>query len=424
LLGLTAGAAAALPGSPDPTPGSAATNPKPAPTPTTRSIGAQAVAIAMKYLGVKYTWAGASPRKGFDCSGLVMYVYAQLGIQLPHYSGDQFRVGVRLRTDQLRPGDLVFFYGQKDPQHVGMYVGAHKFIHAPHRGDVVKISKLSGNYAKNYVGAVRPYGLGPPVVFPVVGKSQYANTFTSTPKGLLPGNDIIAKRKSLVVAAEAGKVKIYTRSKPGGCMLYLYGRSGTTYEYLHLNNDVSNRNDNEGKCVAGTAYAPGLVTGQKVKAGQLLGFVGDSGIANGTQPHVHFEVHRGGTPVNPYPYLNRAQRLLFAILPGTTFTVTLDGKVVSRTDSTLTFAVTSLQAWPGGFKLTKIRRSVTVNVAADADIQLTSTDLASRSVTTLASARRGQAVSVRTTPAPPTLQALLGKKGALEAFEVILGPSP
>lgn len=381
------------------------------------------MAIAKRYLGVRYVYGGASPKTGFDCSGFVMYVYAKLGISMPHSSSDQWHMGVRIARKQLEPGDLVFFDGKKEPGHVGMYVGGAKFIHAPHTGDVVKISRLSGSYARNYVGAIRPYGLGPPIVFPVVGPSRYGNTFNATPSGLLPGNDIVAKRKALVVAAESGRIKTWTRSKAGGCMLYLYGHTGRTYEYLHLNNDLTKKNDNKGRCVAGTAYAPGLVTGQKVKAGQLIGFVGDSGRANGTQPHLHFEVHRG-QPVNPYPYLNRARRPLFAVLPGPDFTLSLHGKVVSRTDSTLTFSVSSLQAWPGGYRLSKVRRSVTVSVSANADVQLDTPGLASRSSTTIVSARKGQKVSVRTTPAPLTLKALLGKSGALDAHEIILGTVP
>jgi hypothetical protein len=417
LLGLTAAAAAASPGKlPDP---------KPSPKPASGSIGAQAVAIAKRYLGIKYVYAGATPKKGFDCSGLTMYVYAQLGIPLTHYSGAQFHEGFRILKSQLKPGDLVFFYGKKEPEHEGIYIGNGEFIHAPHTGDVVKISPMAGHYSKVYVGAVRPYGLGPSIVFPVVGKSQYANTFNSTPKGILPGNDIVARRKSLVVATENGTIKFYTRSKEAGCMLYLYGVSGRTFEYLHLNNDLTSKNDNEGTCVAGTAWAPGLKNGQKVKAGQVIGYVGDSGIANGTQPHVHFEVHRSG-PVNPYPYLNKAQRLLFAVLPGSDFTLTVDGDVVSATATTLTFAVSTIHAWPGDLSFKNVNRNLTVNVAADADIQLAAPDLASTGMieTTLASATEGQGVSIRTTPGSISLNALLGKKGALEAFEVILSAMP
>ena len=419
LVGLTAGVASASPGKIlEPT---SSTKPQA----VSGSIGAQAVAIAKRYLGIRYVYAAASPKKGFDCSGLTMYVYAKLGIRLTHYSGDQFHAGYRVTRSQLKPGDLVFFYGKKDPQHVGIYIGGGDFIHAPHTGDVVKISPLAGHYTKVYSGAVRPYGLGPPIVFPIVGKATYSNTFRSTPKGLLPGNDIIAPKKALVVAAENGTVKFYTKSKEAGCMLYLYGLSGRTFEYLHLNNDLTSRNDNKGKCVAGTAYAEGLKNGQKVKAGQVIGYVGDSGIANGTQPHVHFEVHKS-SPVNPYPYLNKSQRLLFTVLPGSQFTLTVEGNVVSATDTTLTFAVSTIHAWPGDLVFKNVKRTLTVNVAADADIAIAGPDLASsgRVRTTLASVQAGQGVSIRTTPAPVTVNALLGKKGALEAFEILLSPMP
>jgi peptidoglycan DL-endopeptidase CwlO len=109
------------------------------------------VGIAMQYLGVPYVWGGASP-SGFDCSGLVMYVYAQVGVSLPHSSYAQYGMGVPVSMSDLQPGDLVFFYGLG---HVGIYVGGGNFIHAPHTGDVVKISSLSGSYASAFVGARR-----------------------------------------------------------------------------------------------------------------------------------------------------------------------------------------------------------------------------------------------------------------------------
>jgi cell wall-associated NlpC family hydrolase len=109
------------------------------------------VGIAMQYLGVPYRWGGASP-SGFDCSGFVMYVYAQVGVSLPHSSYAQYGMGSPVSRDQLQPGDLVFFDGLG---HVGIYVGGGSFIHAPHTGDVVKISPMTGWYASTYVGARR-----------------------------------------------------------------------------------------------------------------------------------------------------------------------------------------------------------------------------------------------------------------------------
>jgi len=110
------------------------------------------VGIAMQYLGVPYVWGGASP-SGFDCSGLVMYVYAQVGVSLPHYTGAQWQMGVPVAYSDLQPGDLVFFDGLG---HVGIYIGGGEFIHAPHTGDVVRIDSLSEAwYAANYDGARR-----------------------------------------------------------------------------------------------------------------------------------------------------------------------------------------------------------------------------------------------------------------------------
>jgi peptidoglycan DL-endopeptidase CwlO len=111
------------------------------------------VGIAMQYLGVPYVWGGSSP-SGFDCSGFAMYVYAQVGVSLPHNAAMQYSsVGVYVPRDQLEAGDLVFFDGLG---HMGMYIGGGQFIHAPHTGDVVKISSLYDSwYASTYVGAKR-----------------------------------------------------------------------------------------------------------------------------------------------------------------------------------------------------------------------------------------------------------------------------
>jgi cell wall-associated NlpC family hydrolase len=139
---------------PAPPPPPAAAQPPP-PAPPSAPFGGvghpEAAAIAARYLGVPYRWGGASP-SGFDCSGLVMYVYAQIGIALPHYTVAQYHMGVAVSRDALQPGDLVFFDGLG---HVGIYIGSNQFIHAPHTGDVVKVSTITGWYAQTYVGARR-----------------------------------------------------------------------------------------------------------------------------------------------------------------------------------------------------------------------------------------------------------------------------
>ncbi len=111
----------------------------------------EAASIALKYLGTPYQWGGATPATGFDCSGLVMYVYAQLGVQLPHYAAAQYGYGMPVARDQLQAGDLVFFDGLS---HVGIYIGNDEMVHAPETGDVVKITPLS-QFGASYVGARR-----------------------------------------------------------------------------------------------------------------------------------------------------------------------------------------------------------------------------------------------------------------------------
>ncbi len=128
-------AAAAVPSSP-----TTIVPPPPVNVPTggTGAGHPQAASIALQYLGVPYVWGGASP-SGFDCSGLVMYVYAQLGISLPHYTVAQWDATEPISSPA--PGDLVFFNGLG---HVGIYIGGGRFVDAPHTGSVVRIDSMSG----------------------------------------------------------------------------------------------------------------------------------------------------------------------------------------------------------------------------------------------------------------------------------------
>ena len=181
----------------------------------------------------------------------------------------------------------------------------------------------------------------------MVGAAQYYDDF-GEPRGGLKhqGIDLIAGKRAPAVAVEDGHVEYWTTSKSAGCMLYLYGDSGTMYEYIHLNNDLTAKNDNKGKCVQGTAYAvPDRAT---VTAGQQIGYVGDSGDANGIHPHLHFEVHPSGkSAVDPFRYLNRAPHLLAPAPPaGQMFTLKLTGTVASATATSVTLTADSVAAWP------------------------------------------------------------------------------
>jgi hypothetical protein len=259
------------------------------------------------------------------------------------------------------------------------------------------------------------------IVFPVVGKVAYIDDFGAPrPGGPHQGNDIMAEKKSPAVAAEAGKVKYWTTSGSAGCMLYLYGESGTTYLYIHLNNDLTMRNDNRGKCVRGTAYA--VKNGAKVSAGQQIGYVGDSGDANGGNSHLHFEVHPGGgKAVSPYPYLQKAYKLLFAAKAGTAFALTLTGTVVSAAIDRLVVNVSTSQAWPSGMTLTKLNRTIALTVPEATLVQSLSSTGTFREVANLTLAQKGDKVVVWTQPAPATLKAQRADDGVLSSALIQLG---
>jgi len=260
----------------------------------------------------------------------------------------------------------------------------------------------------------------PRLIFPVVGPATYGNDY-GDPRGQSShaGIDIMAPKRALAVAAEAGKVKFWTTSWRAGCMLYLYGRSGTTYLYIHLNNDLTLGNDNRGKCVPGVAYAPGLKDGATVEAGEHIGYVGDSGDADGGAPHLHFEVHRGGRAnVNPFAHLNRAQKLLFSARSGTTVRLTLQGKVVRALDGRLALQVEQLRRFPGGLHVPRVNRTVTL--AVPPDVVVFNPVGAVMAQAQLSQARPGQPATVWSEALEATLPAKLGVPAAIAAERVAL----
>ena len=246
----------------------------------------------------------------------------------------------------------------------------------------------------------------PKFLFPVVGATTYTDDFgQARAGGTHQGNDLLADRHAPVVAVEAGSIEYWTTSASAGCMLYLKGDSGTMYEYIHLNNDLTATNDNKGACSQGVAYA--VPNGIHVDAGQTVGWVGDSGDANGIHPHLHFEVHPGGgSAVDPYPFLRKAAHLLAAAPPaGSAFTLRLTGTVVSADSTQLKMSVSSLAAWPSHLKQPRVNRVLLLTLPAQA--------------AGASSFAPGEKIVAWTLPAPGTVEALTGMPGALSLARAI-----
>lgn len=120
--------------------------------------GSELALRALGMVGVPYRYGGQSPDTGFDCSGLVHYVFtAVAGVALPRRAQDMSRVGERVRKHELAPGDLVFFDTLREPySHVGIYLGESRFVHAPSNGGRVEVVSMNERYwLRRYNGARR-----------------------------------------------------------------------------------------------------------------------------------------------------------------------------------------------------------------------------------------------------------------------------
>lgn len=119
------------------------------------AITAALIRAALRYVGRPYRWAGIG-RGGFDCSGLVLRVFSAIGIAMPHSSSGQYRAGTVVPAALLGPGDLVFFHtSNSGPSHVGIYLGAGRFVHASYSRGVIVSSMHEPYYAARYLGARR-----------------------------------------------------------------------------------------------------------------------------------------------------------------------------------------------------------------------------------------------------------------------------
>ena len=258
----------------------------------------------------------------------------------------------------------------------------------------------------------------PTIVFQLIGDFDVDDNYGDPrANGRHAGIDTMAPRMTPVLAAEDGKVRWHTTSARAGCMLYLYGESGTTYLYIHLNNDRTLGNDNKAGCGAARTYT--VKDGAKVTAGQQIAWNGDSGDADGN-PHLHFEVHPGdGEDVNPYPYLVQATRHLFPARVGATFSLGLRGTPVEAGAGRVTFRATEVRWWPGG-KWTPVGpRLVEVALRKGAVVDKTLAGAVAATATRTLSGRVAAVeYSVFTAPAKATLAAMRGEPGALVAARI------
>lgn len=257
-------------------------------------------------------------------------------------------------------------------------------------------------------------------MFPVLGPATYIDDFGAPRRqGRHEGIDIMSVRRAPALAVEGGRVEF--NSGGWGCMLYLLGDSGTKYLYVHLNNDLTMKNDNRGKCVAGVAFAKGLKSGQRVELGQHIGYVGDSGDADGIQPHLHFERHPGGgAAANPFRWLNRLPRLLYAAPAGSQVTLALRASVVSTVlPDKLRIRVLTARPYPNGARVDHNGRGATVSVPATAIFEMRNGYLGLPDLSLL---KRGDPVVVWTQPAVSTMNLQLGR--SLVAERVQLLPPP
>jgi Peptidase family M23 len=260
-------------------------------------------------------------------------------------------------------------------------------------------------------------GSVPQLVFPLVAKTDlWDNYGDPRPNGRHAGIDMENPWRAPVVAVEDGRVE-YSESSLGGCMLYLYGRSGTMYMYIHLNNDLTSRNDNTGGCVKDVAFA--VPDGARVTAGQQVAWNGDSGDASGN-PHLHFEVHPGGgADVSPFKHLKRASKPLFAARKGAVFSLGLRGELIAAGAGVATLDVERVRQYPGGRWLEIDARPLELTVPLGLEMGSSLAQLVGPTVRTLKSPVR---VAASTLEANTTPEAIAGAPG-----ELILGrvaPTP
>ena len=256
-------------------------------------------------------------------------------------------------------------------------------------------------------------GTVPKLVFPLVAKTDLWDNYGDA-RGAHShaGIDMENPWRAPVVAVEAGRVS-YAESGLGGCMLYLYGRSGTMYMYIHLNNDLTARNDTRGGCVKDVTFA--VPNDARVLAGEPIAWNSDSGDASGN-PHLHFEVHPGGgADTNPFRHLKNALRPLFAAKVGSQFSLGLRGELVAAGVGAVQIEVDRVRQYPGGRWLDVDKRVVELSVSPDVFVASSLPDVSSVARRAL---RTPVAINAYTVRAKTTTDAIVGAAGVLSASRI------
>ena len=274
---------------------------------------------------------------------------------------------------------------------------------------------LVGLFAAAFAGSASGHESAtvPRLIFPLVAKTVlWDNYGDPRPNGRHAGIDMENPWRAPVVAVEAGAVK-YWESGLGGCMLYLYGSSGTTYMYIHLNNDLTPKNDDKGGCVKDVSFA--VPNGSEVTAGEQIAWNGDSGDAAGN-PHLHFEVHpNDGVDVDPFRYLKRAVKPLFPAREGSVFSLALHGQLVAAGARAATLEVDRVRKYPGGRWLEVDPREIELTVPLGTDAQ----PFAQLASATLHPLKKPANVTVFTLKANATRAAIVGAPGELLLGRVV-----
>lgn len=303
--------------------------------------GADVVATARAQLGIPYTVGGSDPQGGFDCSGLIQYVFAQAGISLPRTAAEQGGAGEEVWSgagasaplDTLRPGDIIYFPGGRDHyDHVALYVGDRTMIHAPDIGDVVSEAAVDDAYwgarqwsvrridaATAAASAASPARTGSPalagcpspLLLSMGGASAGSGSSTAplTPGGWAPpaAGPITSDYGMRANPVDGGwRLHAGTDLDGGGCGGPIYAAHDGTVTLAGMDQGVGDIEIDHGGGIA-TAYLHMYVediyvhVGDRVTAGQKIALVGNTG--NSTGCHLHFEVHVNGQTTDPVPFM-------------------------------------------------------------------------------------------------------------------------